>query len=280
MRFFLLYPTQTPGVLRQEELKVATTGFLDRYGVTSESLARVPGIKLYQPLSGYNQDLSLLVINDGLDRISPQRVVDAFRAIGFAPDQMNWAEPQWGRCCGLSAVCQYEQGRFPAGHDSASRLLGLSIQYAMGFTYGYDGYELENEYEYSSDFLLGYQDGQAALVGLIRRGHGLINRVQNPVSEPEPVAKEPEAPLHLYVFRPSLLWPEARGVVLIAARSYEHAQELREAYNQKAPENCHIPPLLSPDNSDKYEVFVLDHSWPLDPARNPKPGVALVDFTP
>ena len=110
-----------------------------------------------------------------MKRITPERVVEAYRKTGLRPVRERWVAWRGGECvvCGLSAVA------IAAGNDAREieqrtvktrcigEMLGLPTEYVGGFADGFDG---ESRYVDNEEFSAGYADGIAAREAVLAAG--------------------------------------------------------------------------------------------------------------
>jgi hypothetical protein len=117
-----------------------------------------------------------------MNRILPERVIDAYQRTKLQPVRQSWVErrdEQGGeqKCaCGLSAVLIADELMSfeeileieKQGHEpDAGQSLDISKQYERGFVCGFDG---EPMYPGRPDqFRLGWEDGQAAASAVFAR---------------------------------------------------------------------------------------------------------------
>lgn len=104
-------------------------------------------------------------------RITPEQVVDAYAAIGVKPIRHAYEAMVGGeyRCCGLAACAltlAERNDRMTLLHVRS--VLGLNPEYQAGFTEGFDGTELNPDYDNSPEYLAGREDGLAAAVAVFK----------------------------------------------------------------------------------------------------------------
>jgi hypothetical protein len=125
-----------------------------------------------------------------LNRIAPERVVNAYRTTGLRPARGGWgrfvrrmypllaaAEPPApceGACCALTAVlaaeCPDLESLGPGDYlfVVAEERLALDDDYAAGFVTGWDWRTAEPEGWRAAEYVAGLDDGKAALEALLR----------------------------------------------------------------------------------------------------------------
>jgi len=97
-----------------------------------------------------------------MKRITPNSVVDAYIATGMYPVFRKWSTRDNKGGCGLIVTLCSLNGSYPkhkSRFDTIVKVLGLELDYARGFTRGFDGRPPLN---YSEYFDIGQHDGRAA----------------------------------------------------------------------------------------------------------------------
>lgn len=102
-----------------------------------------------------------------MNRLTPEIVSDAFRSTGKTPVRMRWGSPTAPECDGLYAVAAAKESplRRPAGMTPEAylaELVGVSPDYATGFTWGWDCQFEDPNREWSAEARQGFLDGRAA----------------------------------------------------------------------------------------------------------------------
>ena len=104
-----------------------------------------------------------------IKRITPEKVLTAFKATGLVPIQDDWFGITDGKkcACGLSAVQVAQAENTDSGFNDISRAedieefisksMELEYEYLRGFVYGFDGSSLSDRAD--DNFKLGWKDG-------------------------------------------------------------------------------------------------------------------------
>ncbi|WAH35007.1 hypothetical protein [Alicyclobacillus dauci] len=104
-------------------------------------------------------------------RITPEQVVEAYKATGLKPMQGDYF-PEQGCACGIGCMSRTVVGLLPEEDFDPISIMedafNVSHNYVVGFTRGFDN--LDNKEIYGNDMKDGYADGQAAWKAVVEVG--------------------------------------------------------------------------------------------------------------